>query len=119
LIRKKKERKRLRRLIQWNKKIKKRNNRKKKNFIQNNYERCDWFNVKNVRGTLALKSIRTHKSYFCWDGGFSSNSTLIEGTPIQKDYESTLPQLYVDFRFVDDEKKVWYPATINSSRKRL
>ena len=59
------------------------------------------------------------KSYFCWGCGFCSNTTLMEGSVPQKDYESTLPQLYVDFKFIDNEKKVWYPATINLPEKGI
>lgn len=59
------------------------------------------------------------KSYICISCGFQSNSTITEGSANQKDYESTLPQLYIDLKFVDDEKKAWYPSTINIPDKGI
>lgn len=55
----------------------------------------------------------TKFSYFCWGCGFQTNDLMIEGEFDFIQYEETLPELYKDSKYVDSEKRVWYPASIN------
>lgn len=56
-------------------------------------------------------------NYFCWGCGFHTNDLLKQGEYDSEQYESEIPQLYIDLKFVDSEKRVWYPITINEITK--
>ena len=55
----------------------------------------------------------TSFNYFCWGCGFSTNDLMIEGEFDFVGYEETLPELYKDVKYVDEQKRVWYPISIN------
>jgi hypothetical protein len=55
----------------------------------------------------------TNFNYFCWGCGFSTNDLMIEGEFDFVGYEETLPELYKDVKYVDEQKRVWYPISIN------
>jgi hypothetical protein len=38
---------------------------------------------------------------------------MVEGEFDFEQYEETLPELYKDIKYVDAEKRVWYPISIN------
>lgn len=38
---------------------------------------------------------------------------MVEGEFDFTQYEETLPELYKDIKYVDNEKRVWYPISIN------
>lgn len=55
----------------------------------------------------------TKFNYFCWGCGFQTNDLMVEGEFDFAQYEETLPELYKDIKYVDSEKRVWYPISIN------
>jgi hypothetical protein len=54
-----------------------------------------------------------HDSYLCLGCGYQTNDLMIEGEFQFEEYEAELPQLYVDAKKVDEDKKVWYPNVVN------
>lgn len=59
----------------------------------------------------------TKNNYFCWGCGFQTNDLMVEGEFDFVQYEETLPELYKDVKHVDDQKRVWYPISINITEK--
>lgn len=55
----------------------------------------------------------TKSNYFCWGCGFQTNDLMVEGEFNFTEYEETLPELYKDVKYVDSQKRVWYPISIN------
>lgn len=55
----------------------------------------------------------TKNNYFCWGCGFQTNDLMVEGEFDFGQYEETMPELYKDIKYVDSEKRVWYPISIN------
>lgn len=56
-------------------------------------------------------------SYFCWGCGYQTNDLMKEGEFDFNTFEETLPELHKDVKFVDSEKRVWYPISINIPNK--
>lgn len=53
----------------------------------------------------------------CFGCGFATNSSL---TPsIIDQIEQTLPELYKDLRFIDDDGKYWYPLAVTMENKSM
>ena len=52
-------------------------------------------------------------SYFDFGCGFQTNDLMIEGDFDIVAYEENLPELYKDLKYIDKEKRVWYPISIN------
>lgn len=59
----------------------------------------------------------TKFNYFCWGCGFQTNDLMKEGEFDFETYEELLPELYKDVKYVDQEKRVWYPISINLPEK--
>lgn len=57
----------------------------------------------------------TKFNYFCWGCGFQTNDLMKQGEFNFEEYEETLPELYKDTKFVDNQERVWYPISINIS----
>lgn len=55
----------------------------------------------------------TAYSYFDWGCGFYTNDLMKEGEFDFNAFEETMPELYKDVKYVDTEKRVWYPISIN------
>ena len=55
----------------------------------------------------------TKSNYFCWGCGFQTSALMIEGEFDFAQYEETMPELYKDIKYVDKQKRVWYPISIN------
>ena len=53
----------------------------------------------------------------CMGCGFTTNELMIDESQLVKETEEVMPELYKDIRFVDSEKKVWYPTVINIQDK--
>lgn len=54
-------------------------------------------------------------SYLCMSCGYTSNDLFKTGTEQLDDYEITLPDLYKDIKFVDEERGItWYPTVMNA-----
>lgn len=55
----------------------------------------------------------TKNNYFCWGCGFQTNDLMKEGEFDFAAYEELLPELYKEVKYVDSEKRIWYPIVIN------
>ena len=55
----------------------------------------------------------TKSNYFCWGCGFQTNDLMKEGEFNFEAFEETLPELYKDVKYTDQEGRVWYPISIN------
>jgi hypothetical protein len=53
----------------------------------------------------------------CLGCGFTTNELMIEGSELVKETEEVMPELYKDIKFIDDQKRVWYPTVINIQDK--
>lgn len=51
-------------------------------------------------------------TYMCWTCGFSTTSNHKENSDIVKELKKSLPELYKDLKFVDDQRLVWMPCII-------
>ena len=56
-------------------------------------------------------------NYYCFGCGYQSNDLMVEGEFDFESYEEALPELYKDLKYIDNEKRVWYPTTINIQDK--
>lgn len=56
-------------------------------------------------------------AYFCFGCGFQTNDLMVEGEFDFEQYEETLPELYKDIKYTDENKRVWYPAGVNLPEK--
>jgi len=54
-----------------------------------------------------------HNSYLCLGCGFTTNDLMREAEFNFEEYETELPQLYIDAKKIDSEGKVWYPNVVN------
>ena len=68
-------------------------------------------------GCYALPINETKQSYYCWGCGFQTNDLMVEGEFDIEAYEETLPELYKDVKYVDSNKRIWYPISINIETK--
>lgn len=59
------------------------------------------------------------KTYFDFGCGFSTSTLMIEGSKLVEDTLQTSPELYKDLMFVDENKLVWFPATITLPGKGM
>lgn len=55
----------------------------------------------------------TKFNYFSWCCGFQTNDLMKEGEFDFVTFEETLPELYKDVKYTDNEGRVWYPIVIN------
>lgn len=53
------------------------------------------------------------KIWSCMGCGFTTNEVMTEGSQLMIESEEVMPELYKDIKFVDDQKRVWYPTVIN------
>jgi hypothetical protein len=60
-----------------------------------------------------------NKAWMCYGCGFSTNSHFIEGSELLETANETLPELYRDLLFVDENNLVWYPTTVNMPDKGM
>lgn len=59
------------------------------------------------------------KTYFCYGCGFQSNSLMKEGEEFYNQQLTTLPELYKDLIYTDDNELKWMPSAINVSDKGM
>lgn len=59
------------------------------------------------------------KTYFDFGCGFSTSTLMVEGSKLVEDTLQTSPELYKDLMFVDENKLVWFPATITLPEKGM
>ena len=55
-----------------------------------------------------------NKTYFCFGCGSTTNTLMVEESDLHKSTLEAFPELYRDLQFVDSEKRVWFPCTINN-----
>lgn len=53
-------------------------------------------------------------AYNCITCGFQSSDLIKEGEYDVEEYESTLPELYKDLKYIDSQYKVWYPIVMET-----
>ncbi len=53
----------------------------------------------------------------CMGCGFTTNELMLEGSQLVTESEEVMPELYKDIKFIDDQKRVWYPTVLNISDK--
>ena len=51
-------------------------------------------------------------SWDCLQCGFTTNTLFIDNTEAVLSYESMLPSLFRDIKFIDSDSFVWYPSTV-------
>lgn len=56
-------------------------------------------------------------SYWCFGCGAHTTDLQKMGEIDLEQFESALPELYKDVKFVDEENRIWYPITINIASK--
>lgn len=54
------------------------------------------------------------KVWICFGCGFGSTSV-----PKDENYEASLPELYRDLKFIDDNGNIWFPITYNEPTQGL
>jgi hypothetical protein len=54
-----------------------------------------------------------HNSYTCLDCGFTTSDLMRVGEFDFEQYEETIPELYKDIKYTDEDGRVWYPQVIN------
>ena len=59
------------------------------------------------------------KTNFCFGCGFTSSTVMVEGSKPVVDTLETSPELYKDLMFVDQNKQVWFPATVTLPEKGM
>ena len=50
------------------------------------------------------------ESYICMESGFSTHEKLVQDSEFQKQYEDKCTELMLSCKFIDDDKKAWYPT---------
>jgi hypothetical protein len=61
----------------------------------------------------------TVKTYSCFGCGFTTNSLMKEGEEFYIQQIETLPELYKDVMFKDEEEKIWMPTIINQPQNGM
>ena len=59
------------------------------------------------------------KTYFCYGCGFQTNSLMKEGEVFYERQLETLPELYKDLLYKDNNNQVWMPTTVNVPEKGM
>ena len=52
-------------------------------------------------------------TYWCYSCGFISNDLMYEGQEYFNQQTSTLPDLYLDLLYKDEDNRYWMPSTVN------
>ena len=53
------------------------------------------------------------RTQFCYGCGFQTNSLMKEGEEFYNEQIETLPELYKDLLYTDENNQVWMPSAIN------
>jgi hypothetical protein len=59
------------------------------------------------------------KTWLCFGSGFTTSTLMTEGSKALQDLLETAPELYKDLLHTDEEKRVWFPATITLPEKGM
>ena len=60
-----------------------------------------------------------NKAWMCYGCGFNTNSHFVNGSEVIEKANETMPELYKDLIFVDEDNLVWYPTTVNMPEKGM
>lgn len=52
-------------------------------------------------------------TWFCINCGFTTNTMMLKNTDTVRAFEETLPRLFLDIKFLDNEGFYWYPTVID------
>lgn len=58
-------------------------------------------------------------TWMCFGSGFTTSTLMNEGTELVKSTLESLPELYKDLMHIDEQKRVWFPATITIPEKGM
>jgi|TARA_R100000027_G_scaffold32208_2_gene23498 hypothetical protein len=58
-------------------------------------------------------------TWLCFGSGYTTSTLMTEGSKTVRDLEETSPELYKDLMHIDDQKRVWVPATITLPAKGM
>ena len=58
------------------------------------------------------------KTWLCFGSGFTTSTLMVEGSKSVQDL-LTAPELYKDLLHTDEDKRVWFPATITLPEKGM
>jgi len=58
-------------------------------------------------------------SYWCMGCGFTSNTLTLKDSPVHDKLIESLPELYKDLLFEDEDGFIWSPSTINIPEKGM
>jgi hypothetical protein len=58
-------------------------------------------------------------THFCFGCGFSTSTLMVEGGELVNKTLEASPELYKDLMFIDENKKVWFPATLTLPAKGM
>lgn len=53
------------------------------------------------------------KTHFCYGCGFQTNSLMKEGEEFYNEQIESLPELYKDLLYTDNDGKIWMPSAVN------
>jgi hypothetical protein len=56
-----------------------------------------------------IKINETQNAYSCVTCGFSATDLLKDGEYDVEGFEESFPELYKDLKFIDEDKRAWYP----------
>lgn len=70
-----------------------------------------------VESCYVLPINEVANSYNCLACGFRASDLIKEGDYDVEAYESEMPELFKDIKYVDEEGRVWYPNVINIEDK--
>jgi len=59
------------------------------------------------------------EAWMCFGCGFTTSTQMVEGSDLVHNMKSTLPELYQDLLFVDENNKVWAPSTLTLPQKGM
>ena len=58
-------------------------------------------------------------TWLCFGSGFTTSTTMTEGSVAHKTLLETSPELYKDLLHVDKDKRVWAPSTVSLPEKGM
>tara|TARA_R110002020_G_scaffold110142_2_gene254473 strand:+ start:4770 stop:5231 length:462 start_codon:yes stop_codon:yes gene_type:complete len=58
-------------------------------------------------------------SYQCYGCGFQTNTLMTQDSDFINEQSSTLPELYKDLTYEDEDGKLWLPSTINLPKQGM
>jgi hypothetical protein len=74
----------------------------------------------NIDESCAITPINEFKNaYTCFNCGYATSDLIVEGEFDFDSFEDTLPELYKDIKYKDEQGRVWYPHVVNIEGKGI